>query len=189
MERHADERIASIASTQFGLATTNQLHAADEEAAQEMTAERERAETQVSTQQDQRTTEEGTDRQTVTERIEGMYNTTATFVNGQISTLTQNATTTFDTEQASLLEAFKRNTRADIAAYKRERYSTPVVGWGRWLKDRFGLSWQIVPTRCYELVSDPDPARAHAATEAMFQMRKIVIADMEAAANAVSAAG
>ncbi|MFN0245411.1 MAG: DUF4157 domain-containing protein [Kofleriaceae bacterium] len=116
---------------------TNQLHTADEEAAQEMTAERERAETQVSTHQDQRTTEEGTDRQTVTERIEGMYNATATFVNGQISTLTQTATTTFDTEQASLLEAFKRNTRADIAAYKRERYSTPVVGWGRWLKDKF----------------------------------------------------
>jgi predicted 3-demethylubiquinone-9 3-methyltransferase (glyoxalase superfamily) len=56
-----------------------------------------------------------------------------------------------------------------------------------WLKDRFGLSWQIVPTRLYELVSDPDPARARAATEAMFQMRKIVIADMEAAADAAVA--
>ena len=56
-----------------------------------------------------------------------------------------------------------------------------------WLKDKFGLSWQIVPTRLYELVSDPDPARARAATEAMFQMRRIVIADMEAAANSVSA--
>jgi predicted 3-demethylubiquinone-9 3-methyltransferase (glyoxalase superfamily) len=55
-----------------------------------------------------------------------------------------------------------------------------------WLKDRFGLSWQIVPTRLYELVSDPDPARAKAASEAMFGMRKIVIADMEAAADAVS---
>ena len=56
-----------------------------------------------------------------------------------------------------------------------------------WLKDKFGLSWQIVPTRLYELVSDPDPLRARAATEAMFQMRKIVIADMEAAADAASA--
>ena len=37
-----------------------------------------------------------------------------------------------------------------------------------WLKDKFGLSWQIVPTRLYELVSDPDPVRARAATEAMF---------------------
>jgi predicted 3-demethylubiquinone-9 3-methyltransferase (glyoxalase superfamily) len=56
-----------------------------------------------------------------------------------------------------------------------------------WLRDRFGLSWQIVPTRLYELVSDPDPTRARAATEAMFGMRKIVIADMEAAADAASA--
>ena len=52
-----------------------------------------------------------------------------------------------------------------------------------WLKDRFGLSWQIVPTRLYELVSDPDPARAQAATEAMLKMQKIVIADLEAAAD------
>ena len=57
-----------------------------------------------------------------------------------------------------------------------------------WLKDKFGLSWQIVPTRLYELVSDPDPARARAATEAMFAMRKIVIADMEAAADSPSPA-
>jgi predicted 3-demethylubiquinone-9 3-methyltransferase (glyoxalase superfamily) len=57
-----------------------------------------------------------------------------------------------------------------------------------WLKDRFGLSWQIVPTRLYELVSDPDPARAKAATEAMFGMTKILVADMEAAADAVSPA-
>ena len=53
-----------------------------------------------------------------------------------------------------------------------------------WLKDRFGLSWQIVPTRLYELVSDPDPVRAAAATQAMLGMRRIVIADLEAAAEA-----
>lgn len=48
-----------------------------------------------------------------------------------------------------------------------------------WLKDRFGLSWQIVPDRLSELINDPDPARATAATKAMLGMRKIVIADME----------
>ena len=53
-----------------------------------------------------------------------------------------------------------------------------------WLKDRFGLSWQIVPDRLYELVSDPDPARAQAATAAMLTMRRIVVADLEAAADA-----
>jgi predicted 3-demethylubiquinone-9 3-methyltransferase (glyoxalase superfamily) len=52
-----------------------------------------------------------------------------------------------------------------------------------WCKDRFGLSWQIVPDRLYELVCDPDPARATAATRAMYGMRKIVIADMERAAD------
>jgi predicted 3-demethylubiquinone-9 3-methyltransferase (glyoxalase superfamily)/AcrR family transcriptional regulator len=50
-----------------------------------------------------------------------------------------------------------------------------------WLKDRFGLSWQIVPTRLFELTGDPDRARAAAATKAMLGMRKIVIAQLEAA--------
>jgi predicted 3-demethylubiquinone-9 3-methyltransferase (glyoxalase superfamily) len=54
-----------------------------------------------------------------------------------------------------------------------------------WCKDRFGLSWQIVPDRLYELVSHPDPARATAATVAMYGMRKIVIADLENAVAAV----
>lgn len=52
-----------------------------------------------------------------------------------------------------------------------------------WLKDRFGLSWQIVPTRLYELISDPDRVRATAASEAMLGMARIVIADLEAAAD------
>ncbi|MDN4174013.1 VOC family protein [Nocardioides sp. SOB77] len=56
-----------------------------------------------------------------------------------------------------------------------------------WLKDRFGLSWQVVPTRLYELVSDPDPARAQAAVQAMLGMRRIVVADLEAAVDAAAA--
>jgi predicted 3-demethylubiquinone-9 3-methyltransferase (glyoxalase superfamily) len=50
-----------------------------------------------------------------------------------------------------------------------------------WCKDRFGLSWQIVPDRLFELIGDPDPARAAAATAAMMAMRKIVVAELEAA--------
>ena len=53
-----------------------------------------------------------------------------------------------------------------------------------WLKDRFGLSWQIVPTRLNELLSDPDGARAQAASQAMLRMQRIVVADLEAAADA-----
>ena len=52
-----------------------------------------------------------------------------------------------------------------------------------WLKDRFGLSWQVSPTRLIELLNDPDRERAARATKAMFEMRKIDIAAVEAAAG------
>jgi predicted 3-demethylubiquinone-9 3-methyltransferase (glyoxalase superfamily) len=51
-----------------------------------------------------------------------------------------------------------------------------------WLKDRFGLSWQVVPTRLYELLRDPDTARAQRVMKAMLDMGKIEIAGLEAAA-------
>ncbi|HQI66174.1 MAG TPA: VOC family protein [Rhodoglobus sp.] len=51
-----------------------------------------------------------------------------------------------------------------------------------WLKDKYGISWQIIPTALGRLIGDPDPARAGRAMRAMFAMRKIVIADLEAAA-------
>lgn len=51
-----------------------------------------------------------------------------------------------------------------------------------WLKDRWGLSWQIVPTRLTELMADPDPGRAKRAMEAMMTMGKIDIAALERAA-------
>ena len=54
-----------------------------------------------------------------------------------------------------------------------------------WLKDRYGLSWQVVPRRLTELTGDPDPARAAAATRAMLGMRKIVVADLEDAVSAL----
>ena len=53
-----------------------------------------------------------------------------------------------------------------------------------WLKDRFGLSWQIVPERMGELLSDPDPGRSQRAMQAMLQMRKIEVKALEDAANA-----
>jgi predicted 3-demethylubiquinone-9 3-methyltransferase (glyoxalase superfamily) len=52
-----------------------------------------------------------------------------------------------------------------------------------WLKDRFGLSWQIVPRRLDELLDDPDPGRARRAMEAMLQMGKIEVAALEHAAD------
>jgi len=52
-----------------------------------------------------------------------------------------------------------------------------------WLTDRFGLSWQVVPRRLGELMSDPDPAVAKRVTEAMLKMVKLDIAALEAAAR------
>jgi predicted 3-demethylubiquinone-9 3-methyltransferase (glyoxalase superfamily) len=52
-----------------------------------------------------------------------------------------------------------------------------------WLKDRFGLSWQIVPRRLDELLNDPDPERARRAMEAMLKMGKIEVVALEHAAD------
>lgn len=52
-----------------------------------------------------------------------------------------------------------------------------------WLKDRWGVFWQITPTRLMELIGDPDPDRARRAMTAMTQMVKIDIATVEAAAD------
>jgi predicted 3-demethylubiquinone-9 3-methyltransferase (glyoxalase superfamily) len=50
-----------------------------------------------------------------------------------------------------------------------------------WLKDKFGLSWQIVPIALMELMSDPDPNRSRRVMEAMLQMTKIDIAKLRQA--------
>ena len=54
-----------------------------------------------------------------------------------------------------------------------------------WLKDRFGVSWQVVPTRLPELLTDPDPEKAQRVMRAMMSMGKIEIAELEQAAAAV----
>jgi predicted 3-demethylubiquinone-9 3-methyltransferase (glyoxalase superfamily) len=51
-----------------------------------------------------------------------------------------------------------------------------------WLKDRFGVSWQVVPRRLNELVADPDREKAQRVIAAMLQMRKLDVAALEAAA-------
>ena len=52
-----------------------------------------------------------------------------------------------------------------------------------WLKDKFGLSWQITPTILLELIGDPDPAKAGRALQAMMTMKKIDIAAIKQAAE------
>ena len=63
------------------------------------------------------------------------------------------------------------------------------VGQCGWVKDRFGLSWQVVPVELGELIGDPDPVRANAAVQAMLGMRKIDIQGLRDAVAAASPAG
>jgi predicted 3-demethylubiquinone-9 3-methyltransferase (glyoxalase superfamily) len=50
-----------------------------------------------------------------------------------------------------------------------------------WLKDKFGLSWQIVPSALSQYLGDPDPAKAQRVMQAMLKMRKIIVADLDRA--------
>ena len=50
-----------------------------------------------------------------------------------------------------------------------------------WLKDRFGLWWQIIPSALGKLMNDPDPRKSQAVLQAMMKMNKIVIKDLERA--------
>ena len=56
-----------------------------------------------------------------------------------------------------------------------------------WLKDKYGLSWQVVPTGVEELFNDPDPQRAQRAMQAMLQMGKLDIAALRNAADGAPA--
>jgi predicted 3-demethylubiquinone-9 3-methyltransferase (glyoxalase superfamily) len=71
-----------------------------------------------------------------------------------------------------------------------DRYWTALIESGGeesmcgWLKDRFGVSWQVVPARFDKLLSTGDQAQAARVSQALFQMKKIIIADLESAAAA-----
>ncbi|MEU8957731.1 VOC family protein [Streptomyces sp. NPDC048518] len=52
-----------------------------------------------------------------------------------------------------------------------------------WLKDKYGLSWQVVPTVLGELITDPDPERSQRAMQAMLGMKKLDVAALQAAAD------
>jgi len=73
-------------------------------------------------------------------------------------------------------------TQAEIDAL----WTKLLAGGGRpdrcgWLKDRYGLSWQIIPSALRGLLTDPDPAKAKRALDAMLQMQKLDLAKLVAA--------
>ncbi|MET9881925.1 VOC family protein [Streptomyces sp. NPDC006430] len=53
-----------------------------------------------------------------------------------------------------------------------------------WVKDKFGVSWQVIPPGAIDLVTDPDPERAARATAAMLKMKKLDVAELRRAAEA-----
>src|SRR5581483_10875930 len=70
-----------------------------------------------------------------------------------------------------------------------DRYWSALLEGGQeidcgWLKDRYGLAWQIIPTRLIELLKDPAPGRSRRTMQAMLEMKKLEIAELEAAADA-----
>jgi 2-polyprenyl-6-hydroxyphenyl methylase/3-demethylubiquinone-9 3-methyltransferase len=83
-------------------------------------------------------------------------------------------------------EAFSFQVATDDQA-ETDRYWNAIVGNGGqesacgWCKDKWGLSWQITPRALTKAISNPDPAAAKRAFNAMMQMRKIDIATIEAA--------
>lgn len=50
-----------------------------------------------------------------------------------------------------------------------------------WLKDKYGLSWQIIPKQLGELMGDPDPEKSKRVMDAMLKMQKIIVADLQKA--------
>jgi predicted 3-demethylubiquinone-9 3-methyltransferase (glyoxalase superfamily) len=59
-----------------------------------------------------------------------------------------------------------------------------VPGQCGWLKDKFGLSWQVIPHELVDIMNDPDPQRVNRAMNAMLKMGRIEVADLRAAADA-----
>ena len=77
-------------------------------------------------------------------------------------------------------EAFSLYVSCETQAQVDELWERLTSGGGEpgrcgWLKDKYGLSWQIIPTALVELLSDPDPVKSQRAMKAMLQMSKIEI--------------
>jgi len=87
-----------------------------------------------------------------------------------------------------LAEAFSFSVSCESQA-EVDRYWAALSAGGEesqcgWLKDRYGLSWQIVPREMLEIIGQPDRAKAARAMQAMFQMKKLDVAKLRAAAEA-----
>jgi predicted 3-demethylubiquinone-9 3-methyltransferase (glyoxalase superfamily) len=88
--------------------------------------------------------------------------------------------TTFKLSEAVSFEIECKD-QAEVDYFWEKLSAVPESEQCGWAKDQFGLSWQIVPTRLGELLSDPDKEKAHRVMNAMLEMHKIVVEDLEKA--------
>lgn len=75
------------------------------------------------------------------------------------------------------------DTQAEVDRLSSALSAVPEAEQCGWIKDRYGLSWQIVPRQLMRLLGEADPARARRAFEAMMEMKRINIAAIERAAD------
>lgn len=83
-------------------------------------------------------------------------------------------------------EAFSFLVETDDQAETDYYWNALTAGGGKeqpcgWLTDRFGVYWQVTPTILLEMIADPDREKAGRVLQAMYKMKKIVIADLERA--------
>ncbi|HSX15112.1 MAG TPA: VOC family protein [Candidatus Saccharimonadales bacterium] len=77
------------------------------------------------------------------------------------------------------------NDQAEVDHYWEALSAVPESEQCGWCKDKFGLSWQIVPKQLGQLMSDPDHEKAGRVMQVMLKMKKLVIKELEDAANQV----
>jgi predicted 3-demethylubiquinone-9 3-methyltransferase (glyoxalase superfamily) len=77
-------------------------------------------------------------------------------------------------------------TQQEVDAFSKKLFEGGESGQCGWLKDKFGVPWQIVPTILGELTNDPDPLKAQRVMEAMLQMAKLDIGGLKRAAAQAS---
>ena len=77
------------------------------------------------------------------------------------------------------------DTQAELDRLAEALSAVPEAEQCGWVKDRFGVSWQIFPRQLINLIGDPDPARAKRAFDAMAEMKRIDIAAIERAADRI----
>jgi predicted 3-demethylubiquinone-9 3-methyltransferase (glyoxalase superfamily) len=113
-------------------------------------------------------------------RLEGTVMTVGFELNGQ-EFLALNGGPDFTFNEAVSFQVGCKN-QDEVDAYWSKLSEGGEEGPCGWLKDKFGLSWQIVPTVLPELLGDPDQEKAQRVMAAMLKMQKIEIAELEQAA-------